>query len=152
MRKQLLTMALIFGALTATAGVNLVVAGSGQQQSFSVGDIGKISFTESEMEIYGKGANRLGSFPLQEIAKLFFGDKSDGIAEINPDGALRFQKNGDVLKVDGLPTPTDAYVVGADGRVAMQRRQWDGDGLDVSGLPEGVYIIAVGNAAFKFIK
>ena len=145
-------MALMFGALTATAGVNLVVAGSGQQQSFSVGDIGKIIFTESEMEIYGKGANRIGSFPLQEIVKLFFGDKGDGVAEINPDGGLRFLKDGNVLKIEGLQTPTDAYVVGADGRVAMQRRQWDGDGLDISCLPEGVYIIAVGNAAFKFIK
>ena len=44
MKKQLLTIALLAGALTASAGVNLVVSGQ-QQQSFAVGDIGKITFT-----------------------------------------------------------------------------------------------------------
>ena len=48
MKKQLLTIALLAGALTASAGVNLVVSGQ-QQQSFAVGDIGKITFTESTM-------------------------------------------------------------------------------------------------------
>lgn len=53
MKKQLLTIALLAGALTASAGVNLVVSGQ-QQQSFAVGDIGKITFTESTMDVYGK--------------------------------------------------------------------------------------------------
>lgn len=51
MKKQLLTIALLAGALTASAGVNLVVSGQ-QQQSFAVGDIGKITFTESTMDVY----------------------------------------------------------------------------------------------------
>ncbi len=57
MKKQLLTIALLAGALTASAGVNLVVSGQ-QQQSFAVGDIGKITFTESTMDVYGKDSGR----------------------------------------------------------------------------------------------
>ena len=116
MKKQLLTIALLAGALTASAGVNLVVSGQ-QQQSFAVGDIGKITFTE-----------------------------------INPDGALKFAKTSNTLKVDGLSAPADAFIVSASGRIVMQQKQWDGNSLDISSLTDGVYILAVGNAAFKFIK
>lgn len=134
MKKQLLTIALLAGALTASAGVNLVVSGQ-QQQSFAVGDIGKI-----------------GTFSLSDITKLFFSDKEGNVTEINPDGALKFAKTGNTLKVDGLSAATDAFIVSASGRIVMQQKQWDGNSLDISSLTDGVYILAVGNAAFKFIK
>ena len=108
MKKQLLTIALLAGALTASAGVNLVVSGQ-QQQSFAVGDIGKITFTESTMDVYGKDSGKIGTFSLSDITKLFFSDKEGNVTEINPDGALKFAKTGNTLKVDGLsaaPTPS----------------------------------------------
>ena len=148
MKKQLLTIALLAGALTASAGVNLVVSGQ-QQQSFAVGDIGKITFTESTMDVYGKDS---GTFSLSDITKLFFSDKEGNVTEINPDGALKFAKTGNTLKVDGLSAPADAFIVSASGRIVMQQKQWDGNSLDISSLTDGVYILAVGNAAFKFIK
>ena len=120
MKKQLLTIALLAGALTASAGVNLVVSGQ-QQQSFAVGDIGKITFTESTMDVYGKDSGKIGTFSLSDITKLFF-------------------------------SATDAFIVSASGRIVMQQKQWDGNSLDISSLTDGVYILAVGNAAFKFIK
>ena len=133
MKKQLLTIALLAGALTASAGVNLVVSGQ-QQQSFAVGDIGKITFTESTMDVYGKDSDKIGTFSLSDITKLFFA------------------KTGNTLKVDGLSAATDAFIVSASGRIVMQQKQWDGNSLDISSLTDGVYILAVGNAAFKFIK
>lgn len=154
MKKQLLTIALLAGALTASAGVNLVVSGQ-QQQSFAVGDIGKITFTESTMDVYGKDSGKIGkigTFSLSNITKLFFSDKEGNVTEINPDGALKFAKTGNTLKVDGLSAATDAFIVSASGRIVMQQKQWDGNSLDISSLTDGVYILAVGNAAFKFIK
>lgn len=154
MKKQLLTIALLAGALTASAGVNLVVSGQ-QQQSFAVGDIGKITFTESTMDVYGKDSGKIGkigTFSLSDITKLFFSDKEGNVTEINPDGALKFAKTGNTLKVDGLSAATDAFIVSASGRIVMQQKQWDGNSLDISSLTDGVYILAVGNAAFKFIK
>ncbi len=151
MKKQLLTIALLAGALTASAGVNLVVSGQ-QQQSFAVGDIGKITFTESTMDVYGKDSGKIGTFSLSDITKLFFSDKEGTVTEINPDGALKFAKTGNTLKVDGLSAPADAFIVSASGRIVMQQKQWDGNSLDISSLTDGVYILAVGNTAFKFIK
>lgn len=154
MKKQLLTIALLAGALTASAGVNLVVSGQ-QQQSFAVGDIGKITFTESTMDVYGKDSGKIGkigTFSLSDITKLFFSDKEGNVTEINPDGALKFAKTGNTLKVDGLSAATDAFIVSTSGRIVMQQKQWDGNSLDISSLTDGVYILAVGNAAFKFIK
>ena len=46
----------------------------------------------------------------------------------------------------------NAFIVSASGRIVMQQKQWDGNSLDISSLTDGVYILAVGNAAFKFIK
>ena len=149
MKKQLLTIALLAGALTASAGVNLVVSGQ-QQQSFAVGDIGKITFTESTMDVYGKDSGKIGTFSLSDITKLFFSDKEGNVTEINPDGALKFAKTGNTLNVDGLSAAT--FIVSASGRIVMQQKQWDGNSLDISSLTDGVYILAVGNAAFKFIK
>ena len=133
------------------AGVNLVVSGQ-QQQSFAVGDIGKITFTESTMDVYGKDSGKIGTFSLSDITKLFFSDKEGNVTEINPDGALKFAKTGNTLNVDGLSAATDAFIVSASGRIVMQQKQWDGNSLDISSLTDGVYILAVGNAAFKFIK
>lgn len=152
MKHYLLTMALAVGALSASADVTLVVADGAGQQKYGVADIGKIAFTGSTMDIYGKDATRIGSFDLAEITKLFFSDGADGVAEINPDGALKFKMTGNVITVDGLTSPADAYVVAANGRVAMAVGQWDGAQLDVASLPSGVYVLAVGRAAFKFIK
>ena len=151
MKKQLLTIALLAGTLTTSAGINLVVAGQ-QQHSIAVGDIGKITFTESTMDVYGKDSGKIGTFNLSDITKLFFSDKEGNVTEINPDGMLKFSKSGNILKVDGLSTPADAFIVSASGRVVMQQKQWDGSILDISPLTKGVYILAVGNAAFKFIQ
>ena len=120
MKKQLLTIALLAGALTASAGVNLVVSGQ-QQQSFAVGDIGKITFTESTMDVYGKDSGKIGTFSLSDITKLFFSDKEGNVTEINPDGALKFAKTGNTLNVDGLSAATDAFIVSASGRIVMQQ-------------------------------
>ena len=110
MKKQLLTIALLAGVLTASAGVNLVVSGQ-QQQSFA--DIGKIPFTESTMDVYGKDSDKIGTFSLSDITKLFFSDKEGNVTEINPDGALKFAKTGNTLKVDELSAATDAFIVSA---------------------------------------
>ena len=115
MKKQLLTIALLAGALTASAGVNLVVSGK-QQQSFAVGDIGKTTFSESTMDVYGKDSGKIGTFSLSDITKLFFSDKEGNVTEINPDGALKFAKTGNTLNVDGLSAATDAFIVSASGR------------------------------------
>ena len=104
------------------------------------------------MDIYGKDSGKIGTFSLSDITKLFFSDKEGNVTEINPDGALKFAKTGNTLKVDGLSAATDAFIVSASGRIVMQQKQWDGNSLDISSLTDGVYILAVGNAAFKFIK
>jgi len=119
---------------------------------FNGGDIGKITFTESTMDVYGKDSDKIDTFSLSDITKLFFSDKEGNVTEINPDGALKFAKTGNTLKVDGLSAATDAFIVSASGRIVMQQKQWDGNSLDISSLTDGVYILAVGNAAFKFIK
>ena len=151
MKHQFLRLALVSGDRPASAGVNL--GGSGQQQqSVAVGDIGKITFTESTMDVYGKDSGKIGTFSLSDITKLFFSDKEGNVTEINPDGALKFAKTGNTLKVDGLSAPADAFIVSTSGLIVMQQKQRDGNSLDISSLTDGVYILSVGNAAFKFIK
>lgn len=56
------------------------------------------------------------------------------------------------LLAGALTASADAFIVSASGRIVMQQKQWDGNSLDISSLTDGVYILAVGNAAFKFIK
>lgn len=152
MKRFLTAMALAVGVLSASADTDLVVAGGAGQQKFSISDVGKITFSESSMDVYGKDARQIGSFSLSEIAKVFFSDQADGVAQINPDNALEFSMQGNVVSVANLPSPADAYIVASDGRVAMSRQQWDGSSLNVGHLQAGVYVLVVDRAAFKFIK
>ena len=153
MRKLCLLSAVLSVASLATASAdNLVVEqASGSSTQIPIDKIGKITFSESGLQVMDKNDSQIGSFSFSDIARLMF-DKNGGAAEINPDNALKFTKSGNTISVAGLETATDSYIVDASGRVHRVIKSWNGSPADVSELPNGVYVAVVGNAAFKFLK
>lgn len=125
---------------------------SGGESSFDIGKIEEIRFEDGKIVISSEGTV-LAEFPLDAVNQLLFSDRQGGIAEINPGGQLEFYRSGDAVGVDGLAEPATACIVNMGGQVCRVVKGWTGKpAIDISSLPGGVYVLAVGKAAFKFTK
>lgn len=139
------------GAVLAENGL-IVKKTSGGSESFAFPKISKIVFTENAMELHEAATGTVRTFNFVDIGKLYFGDADAGVTTVAESGNLEFYASGGTIGVKGLPEAKDAYVVDMGGRVCMALKQWDGSPVSVSALSGGVYILVVGNNAFKFVK
>ena len=148
-----MALTLVFSA-SLTAEEKLVVLEKyGPESEFSIGGIGKIVFNDGKMTVFANGGDEIAGFDLDGISKLLFSDRQGGLTEINPDGNLEFYTTGDAIGVKGLQHPANAYIVNMSGQVCLVVKNWNGTPeIDISTLPDGVYVLAVDNAAFKFTK
>lgn len=125
---------------------------SGDESSFDIGKIEEIRFQDGKIVISAEGTV-LAEFALDAVNQLLFSDEQGGYAEINPGGMLEFYRSGDTVGVDGLTEPATACIVNMGGQVCRVVKEWTGKpAIDISGLPGGVYVLAVGKSVFKFTK
>ena len=88
----------------------------------------------------------------------FFGGSTTDIrsvsGKVNPSLLLRLTNKGNLLHVDGWDKfksiQADIYKV--NGTEVKSFKQWNGEDIDISSLPHGVYIIKLGSQAAKFNK
>lgn len=131
----------------SAASEHLVLRLDSGDEAFPLAEIGKVTFSDNALSVHVDG--RVCQYDFAEIGKLFFGDGQGTVAELNADGLL-FRCEGGAVRVDGLASPVSAFVVDMSGRILIAEGRWDGSPLRVDMLPDGVYVLLCGNAAFKF--
>lgn len=117
----------------------------------------KMSFGSDAMLTFAEAATRPEPIRLSEVSRITFsGDWSSvrKVAEERP--SLRIVENpvGDELRLDGHDTgrPTTLTVYSIAGRQVVRISSWNGESVNVSTLPKGVYLLQADNVTLKFVK
>lgn len=144
-------------AMSATADdtqliVNLTTSTS--PETFTLTDIGKITFSESGLTVYTADGITV-PYAYGEVRNMKFSDIPTGIGSVTADdnGLKAYYRNGR-LGVDGWKAGTTARaaVYSISGTAVMSIDKWDGTPIPTDGLAGGVYIFNVDNNTIKFTK
>ena len=136
---------------------SLVVSNGSGDKAFLLDDVRRIDFSSDGMTVVSRSSSDQ-VFAFSDISKVFFGGSTTDIrsvsGKVNPSLLLRLTNQGNLLRVDGWDKSksTQAEIYQANGTEVKLLKQWNGEDIDISSLPHGVYIIKLGSQAAKFNK
>lgn len=150
--------AMTMAAAPVQAQVKLVVTpnNGGETGEYALQDISKITFGADGMHIVGTSLVPEPVWNLAEIKTITFADVVTGIGQVRGDaaGKVGISLRGGMIYVSGLGDgmDADAAIFDISGKAALRTKCAEGRPIDIAMLRQGVYIIKVNNATFKFVK
>ena len=162
MKNALLTLTLLLAATPVLAKTQMSVGYNEEGTAPSVFDITDkttLVFTQQPAALTVKADGTAVGEPiaLSAIKSITFGGDWTGIdgitAGLEAQGGLHLRQNpvDDTLEV--LTTATgDLTVYALSGAKALTVKAWAGQPVNVSALPQGIYIVKVADQSAKFIK
>ena len=111
--------------------------------------------TFSEGQLWLKTDKVSVSYPLTDVLRYTFEGPMTAIeTPSSRPGEIRFLQGNDAMAFDGLPEGTSLALYSLDGKQLATMKAQGGQRTVVSlaNYPSGVYIVKMGDAAFKFVK
>ncbi len=121
----------------------------------AISDISQIKFDPSELSILYENSTDVLYFDYRQIERIsFINDASIEAIENDTQVVLSPNPARDILSIRGGDEllGSDIKIFSATGAYVMGVAQWDGNTINVSHLPSGVYFINIQNTTLKFIK
>jgi hypothetical protein len=153
--KKVLCFLLSVWAVCAVAETKLtIIRLQGEAQQYAIAQLGKITFKNDVMYLYGKQGNLLGYTDIDKVGKIVF-DGVTALEQQDSDGSLRICSNPaqGLLVVKNLQGKQTVRVFSMTGQLVTQAPSMDGEvRIDVSGLGNGTYLLQAGAQVVKFVK
>ncbi|RRC98764.1 T9SS C-terminal target domain-containing protein [Prevotella sp. OH937_COT-195] len=140
------------------AQVKLVVTpqNGSKASEYALQDISKIVFGADGMHIIGANIVPEPVWSLSEIKTITFANVVTDISQVNDNSMskMSISQNGDMLYVHGLEAETNANAAIFDisGKTLLRTKTAKRQPIDIAELRQGIYIIKVNNATFKFVR
>ena len=163
MRHKLLTlfalMLFMSGAQTVQAeAMHIKIELLTGEETFQIAQIGKITFADNLMHLYGNDGRELGATSLDLINRIVFNEEQGGTVAISNIQTSTIQvfpnPAQDALFIHGVEGQQTVRIFSMQGLLLMQSAETaDGDAiLQVGGLQNGTYLLQIGAQVVKFIK
>lgn len=160
MTPRLLLAGVLLGTLAcgAAAATDMTVAlRSGGEQSFEVTDHSILHFGNGVLSISSDEQNTSPGIRLADIESIKFRSGAQGMNDLtdSASSALRLRRNpvNDFLEFEGTASyPARVEIFSLQGSRLISIPAWSGNPIDVTSLPQGIYLLTVDNSTFKFIK
>ena len=109
-----------------------------------------VAVNETNLVITVNGTDVL--FPANEVRKFTFDDEQLTVIEdVTTQGTYEITQ--DAINVDNLKDGTILTIYDTNGRLIAQNKSANGTvSVNISNLPNGVYVVKAGNTNFKFLK
>ena len=149
MKHRFLLIAALMYCMCMTAE-NLVIQTLDSQEKFqALESFGRLEFDHElqQVSLILKDGTVAEVFAMDEVHKLYFTERGQGFASVGED--LTIEVNGNELVVNGLSEPTTLRVFSISGQLLMQQ---NGFSMDVTSLPNGVYLLQCKLGIVKFAK
>ncbi|MBR1725082.1 MAG: T9SS type A sorting domain-containing protein [Muribaculaceae bacterium] len=155
MKKHLLLLMLLGVAGTALAQDHVQVVTSGSEFNYGLDDVQRIEFTQEGINVVRSddmGDLYLFSDNLERIVLHPTIETSVQTVKTEP-MTLFVARDGSHVSVRGWQGDKAAVSIYAlNGQRVLGLTGWTGGDIDISGLPQGVYVIKVGDKSAKFRK
>lgn len=160
-KRFLIPVSAAFTALAAmAAGPQLVFESvGGGSDIHRISDVSRVKFVAGGLEVANTTRPSVSTYPYESLDKVTFDYEGSfsGVEKVEPDDApgIRVYPSPAVesIRVIGMDGNAGRLCVYAtDGRCVAAVDDYSGESIDVSALPSGVYIVAVGPTTAKFFK
>lgn len=144
---------------TAAAETTVRVSFLDESRPDVVGSItpeSKLALNGSSYFDFMKCGEATGKIAIADVKRITFSGSWMGVETPKAESALRLRTNPveSVLSVEGYDSASSARlsVFSIAGREVISVRAWKGEDVDVSSLPQGVYILRINQSTLKFVK
>lgn len=127
--------------------------GSASQSHVPLNMETKMKFTPTGVEI--TNGNEVATYAYGKISKIRFETGTTSITDVTRETSLSLRDNPvtDYLEIDGHDgTPVSLTVTALSGTVLNITDSWKGEGVNVSHLAPGIYLVTINKETLKFIK
>lgn len=131
----------------------MVVQTEGGNDTYRLSDIRKI-LTSAEGLTVGESGKEAKEYSYPKIRKIVF-DTSTAIAAVKAtlaDFAAKVEEDGKAITWTGAEGPQEVALFDISGKMLRHATHQTLQRMDISSLPQGTYILKVGNHNFKFVK
>lgn len=143
-------------AAHAQSASKVIVKTATGDKTFNVADMKGFKFNDDGIAVVKKDGSQGELFEFDKITSIEF-DVVDGIGRTQlPDGNLIVHSpaGSGLIYIDGYKQgekyTTALYTI--DGKLISKNDKWAGTPVDVSGLPDGIYLFKINNTTLKFKK
>ena len=130
----------------------------GAAEAFSFSETKKIVFNDNGFTVEGTAASQLRSFNFDDVAKITFEDVQTAIGSVKSEDSadidicLSSDRNTILLNgIDGSRRNI-MRIYSVTGTTVVSSKNFSEPSVDISNLPEGIYILTINNNTFKFKK
>lgn len=158
MKKLILILALmlpVLGVQTLRAdATHMTIELLAGEETFAIAQIGKITFANNLMILYGNDGKQLGSTSLERIDKIVFSDQTEAISNVTVPSVQVFPNpTQDILFIRGIEGQQTVRIFSMQGLLILSAQAMDGEAqLYVGGIQNGTYLLQIGAQVVKFIK
>lgn len=149
----MLTLPLLAPLGASADEVKIVVQRTGGEPAYEalLSQIGSMRFVEGAVT-FASGEETLATIDLASIERITFVTTPTGIISTQSAAPLTLRTSQERLWLEGsgADAQQSLQVYAANGALIMQRTVRGTEGLDVSQLPAGVYVLRAGTSTFKF--
>lgn len=151
----IVTIALLVTALGAYADDVVTVVTQNGQKSYSMDKLSRIQLNEDNLMVVE--TNEKGTtYAFDDVQRILISLDATAVNDATADGKLTLtvSTDGTEMCVDGWDSSQMASlrVYDASGRSVMHSERWQGETIDISSLPQGVYVVKAGTHTAKFRK
>ena len=148
----------LFGLLLAVSGTAhadeyayLTIDQTGNETSFAVSSINRITFSNTDMVLHMNDGTQQ-TLPLASLSKMFFAENGTNGIAATIGAEQRITLKDGVLRVKGLPGQT-VSVYNTGGQIVRKVTAGEQETeVNLSGMVKGVYIVRVGNETKKIMN
>ena len=128
---------------------------NGTAEAFKFSETKKITFNADGFNVIDTQSKNVGTYLFEEVAKITFDNELTGIEQAISDGEdvmFRLSADRQSVEVSGIGADSVMRLHSITGTTVMSTASFNGSSVDISNLPEGIYILSINNKTFKFKK
>ena len=156
----MIASALMLGACPiakADSVIEIHPFGSGSEvETVSISTDLKIDFVDTGFDFIRGVSDVVGSYEYSDVKKIVFIANSsvESIVDSNVDVVVTPKPVVDMITLRGADAlvGSEINVYSIDGQNKLRISEWNGESIDVSDLPSGIYIINTQSKNLKFVK
>lgn len=147
--------AAITGRTVATEPAIVVIDTDGARQEIALSNLDRVAFGASQVTVQTRDSEEPVRYAYSSVDRILLNESVSSLTSLAVDGRIAVWPTvtSSAVNIAGAPEGTGVNVYCPDGATVASATAADGTlSIDLSGVPQGVYVVAVGSQSVKILK